>query len=180
MNYEVGLISIFMEKPTTSHLILATIFFSLIRSVKGTCSLGMLFARNQKTHEYELFGYFDLDWSKDKSDRKSIVAYVFIYGNETISWCSNKEDVVVLYSCEVEYIASSLASCQVQWLSMLMQEMNLNKDVSNKSSINLTKRPIAHGRIKDREIRFHFLRDQANKEKLDLQHCMTTFNFQTC
>lgn len=48
--------------------------------------------------------------SRDKSDRKNIVVYVFIYGNETMSWCSNKEYVIALYSCEVEYIASSVVA----------------------------------------------------------------------
>ncbi|KEH36984.1 hypothetical protein MTR_2g026680 [Medicago truncatula] len=47
---------------------------------------------------------------RDKSDRKNIVVYVFIYGNETMSWCSNKKCVIALYSCEVEYIASSVVA----------------------------------------------------------------------
>jgi hypothetical protein len=43
--------------------------------------------------------------------------------------------------------------------------------VDNKSAINLAKNPIAHGRSKHIETRFHFLRDQVSKDKLKLEFC---------
>jgi hypothetical protein len=33
-----------------------------------------------------------------------------------------------LSSCEAKCIAASMAACQAQWLSMLMQELGLRKD----------------------------------------------------
>jgi hypothetical protein len=101
---------------------------------------------------------------------------VFIYGDAPITWCSKKEAVMALSSCEVEYIAASMVVCQAQWLSlsMLMQELSLKEDekirllMDNKSAIDLAKHLIAHGRSKHIETRFHFLRHQVNKEKLEL------------
>ena len=43
--------------------------------------------------------------------------------------------------------------------------------IDNMSSINYTKHPIANGRSKHIETRFHFLIDQVNKERLELVYC---------
>jgi hypothetical protein len=45
--------------------------------------------------------------------------------------------------------------------------------VDNKSAINLAKNPIAHGRSKHIETKFHFLRDQVSKGRIKLVYCKT-------
>jgi len=37
----------------------------------------------------------------------------------------------------------------------------------------LAKHPVAHGRSKHIETKFHFLRDQVNNGKLEVKHCKT-------
>ena len=176
ITYGVGLISRFMEKPMTSHLVAAK---RILRYVKGTEGLGILYRTGIDTPDAELYGYSDSDWSGDVNDRKSTAAYVFMYGNAPFSWCSKKQAVVALSSCEAEYIAASMAACQAQWLCMLMQELGLKSDdkvrimLDSKSAIDLAKHPVAHGRSKHIETRYHFLRDQVNNDKLELLHCKT-------
>lgn len=86
---------------------------------------------------------------------------------------------MALSSYEAEYIAASLGACQALWLESLIDEMKLQNPkpmkllIDNKSTINLAKHPVAHGRSKHIETRFHFLRDQVNKGKLELEHCST-------
>ena len=43
--------------------------------------------------------------------------------------------------------------------------------IDNKSSINLTKNPVLHGRSKHIEARFHFLRKKVNRGELEVRHC---------
>jgi len=45
--------------------------------------------------------------------------------------------------------------------------------VDSKSAIDLAKHLVAHGRSKHIETHFHFLRDQVNKGKLEVEHCKT-------
>ncbi|MCI59517.1 copia protein, partial [Trifolium medium] len=45
--------------------------------------------------------------------------------------------------------------------------------VDNLSAINLAKNPIAHGRRKHIEMRFHYLIEQVNNGTLKLEHCRT-------
>ena len=40
--------------------------------------------------------------------------------------------------------------------------------IDNVSAIRLAKNPVSHGRSKHIEVRFHFLREQVNKGKLEL------------
>jgi len=139
----------------------------MLRYVKGTSSYGIQYFKNQSD---ELIGYSDSDWSGDKDDRKNTAAYVLMFGNTTFSLSSKKESVVALSSCEAEYIAASMTACQAQWISMLLMELQLVKDekmeliINSKSAIDLGKHPVAHGRSKHIETKFHFLRDQVKME----------------
>jgi hypothetical protein len=45
--------------------------------------------------------------------------------------------------------------------------------IDNISAINLAKNPVAHGKSKHIEMRFHYLREQVNNGKLRLEHCRT-------
>ena len=100
-------------------------------------------------------------------------------GNAAFSWSSKKDSVVALSSCEVEYIAASMTTCQAQWINMLLMKLQLVKDektelrIDSKSAIDLAKYPVAHGRSKHIETKFHFLRDQVNNGKLEIKHCKT-------
>ncbi|PNX75186.1 copia protein [Trifolium pratense] len=42
--------------------------------------------------------------------------------------------------------------------------------VDNISAINLARNHVSHGRSKHIEARFHFIRDQVNKRKIELSH----------
>ncbi|GAU30142.1 hypothetical protein TSUD_360350 [Trifolium subterraneum] len=111
--------------------------------------------------------------------RRSTSGYVFKFQNAPVSWCSKKQSVIALSSCETEYVADSLAACQANWLQSLLSEMKITDNITvllkndNKSAINLAKNPVSHGKSKHIETMFHFLRDQVNKGKLSLEYCST-------
>lgn len=174
--YPTGLVSRFMIKPLKPHLIAAK---RVLRYIKGTLNYGILFPTAENNSEIELVGYSDSDWCGDKADRRSTSGYVFKCQGAPISWSSKKQTVVALSRCEVECVASSSAACQVNWLESLLVEMMIEVKrpirllIDNKSAINLAKNPIAHGKNKHIETRFHYLRDQVNKNKLIVEHCPT-------
>ena len=45
--------------------------------------------------------------------------------------------------------------------------------VDNKLEINLENQPVCHNQSKHIERRYHFLRDQVNKGKVEIKHCKT-------
>ncbi|KAK2403542.1 putative mitochondrial protein [Trifolium repens] len=174
ISYAVGYISRFMSKPLKSHFLAAK---RILRYINGTVHYGVLFPYSSNRETLELVGFSDADWCGDKIERKSTSGYLFKFQGAPVSWCSKKQSVIALSSCEAEYVAGSLASCQANWLQSLLSEMSIIEDITvvlnldNKSAINLAKNPISHGKSKHIETRFDFLRDQVSKGKLKLEFC---------
>ncbi|XP_047174799.1 uncharacterized mitochondrial protein AtMg00810-like [Vigna umbellata] len=174
ISYSVGLVSRYMQNPRISHLMAIK---RILRYLKGTHNFGILLPGGESEGEVRINAYSDSDWCGDKSDRKSTAGYVFFLNGAPISWSSIKEPVVALSSCETEYIAACEATCQAAWLSSLMSELKIEVEgkvrllVDNKSAIELTKHPASHGRRKHIETRFHYIREQVSKGKLEVVYC---------
>jgi hypothetical protein len=47
----------------------------------------------------------------DVDDRKSTTGVLFFLAQNPITWQSQKQKVVVLSSCEAEYVAATTAAC---------------------------------------------------------------------
>lgn len=77
-----------------------------------------------------------------------------------------------LSSCEANYIVALLFVFQAVWLMNLLKELcsedgeTVTLMVDNTSTINLVKNPIAHGRSKHVEMRFHHLREIVSEGRL--------------
>jgi len=86
---------------------------------------------------------------------------------------------VALSSCEAEYIVACYAACQALWLDSLLEELKIEIQrlvelyLDNKSTISLAMNPVAHGRSKHIETRFHFLHEKVSKKQLDLKYYST-------
>ncbi|XP_047166750.1 secreted RxLR effector protein 161-like [Vigna umbellata] len=174
LSYSVEVISRYMECPRVSHL---NAVKRILRYLKGTYSYGILLRRGEAGEEVQITSYSDADWCGDKTDKRSTAGYIFFMGGSPISWCSRKEPVVALSSCEAEYIAACEATCQATWLGFLLEGMKVKMSermrllVDNKSAIDLTKHPTSHGRSKHIETRFHYIREQVSNGSLKVVHC---------
>ena len=173
--YSVGMVSRFMSKPKWSHYQAAV---RILRYIKGTLKYGVLFPSGRKD-ESELLSYSDSDWCGDRVDRRSTSGYLFKFLGGPISWCSKKQPVVALSTCEAEYIAGAVTACQAVWILNLLQDLKIkvNKPlklmIDNKSAINLARNPVLHGRSKHIETKYHFLRHQVQRGVLEVVHCST-------
>jgi hypothetical protein len=174
--FAVGLISRFMEDPRQSHMKAA---IRVLKYVAGTQDFGIFFPKTAKDAKLEIVCYSDADWCGDKMDRRSTTGYFFKFLKAPVAWCSKKQPVVALSSCEAEYIAGAYAACQAVWIDSVLRELQLDVkkpitlQIDNQSAINLAKNPVLHGRSKHIEARFHFLREQVNKKLIEVVHCAT-------
>lgn len=103
-----------------------------------------------KKDELRLVSYADSDFDGDQVKRKSTSGNIFFLYKAPISWCSKKQFVIALSSCEVEYIAGCYAMCQGVWLSEVLKELQVFRGSSvelrmdNTSAINLARNPMSH------------------------------------
>jgi len=93
-----------------------------------------------------------------------------------VSWKSTKEPIVALSSCEAE-IYSSITSCVPGCLTQNDVEGVKDRTCSatkascgQQCAIDLAKHPTSHGRRKHNETKFHFLHEQVNNEKFDVEY----------
>ncbi|XP_050900603.1 secreted RxLR effector protein 161-like [Lathyrus oleraceus] len=155
-----------MSEPMVSHMKAAR---RILRYLKGSINYGILFRRDSGSKKYMVTCYSDADWCGDKKDRRGTTGYFFQVFGTPISWLSRKQHVMTLPSCEDEYIAGSYAAFQAIWIRYVLEEIEVKVkkppvlQIDSKSTINLPKNPVLHGRNKLIEARFHFLREKVNR-----------------
>jgi hypothetical protein len=67
-----------------------------------------------------LIGFGDNGLAGDIDDRKSTSCVAFFLGDNIVSWSSQKQKIVVISSCEAEYVAVASEACQGVWLNHLL------------------------------------------------------------
>jgi hypothetical protein len=135
----VGMVSRYMEAPTTEHM---SAFKHLLRYIAGTIDYGCI--------------YTTAPQGASLKDRKSTTDTLFFYGNFSCCLAAPEIKGVSLWS---EYIA---AACQGVWLGHLPLITELCVD--NMSAIQLCKNPVFHDRSKQIEGRYHFIREFIEDE----------------
>nr|GEZ20195.1 uncharacterized mitochondrial protein AtMg00810-like [Tanacetum cinerariifolium] len=170
LTYLVGVISRYMQSPRESH---ARAIKQIMRYVKGTTSFGIKYNRS---NDIKLVGYSDSSHNVDIHDGRGTNGHVFYLGASPITWCSQKQTIVALSSCEAEFMAATTATCQAIWLRELLAEMTrLERQkviirVDNKSAIALSKNPIFHGKSKHIHTRYHFICECVENEQVIVEH----------
>ena len=170
LSFSVGVLSRYMQEPKESH---AAALKQIIRYLRGTCTLGLRFRRGEGV---KLEGFSDSSHNVDIDDGKSTTGHVFYLGSSPVTWCSTKQEIVALSSCEAEFMAATEAAKQAVWLEELLSEV-MNEAcvrvvirVDNKSAIQLARNHVFHGRSKHIHRRFHFIRECVENEQVEVEH----------
>ncbi|XP_017441208.1 secreted RxLR effector protein 161-like [Vigna angularis] len=122
ISFGVRLVSRFMHDPRQSHPAAAK---HILCYLKGTTNYDLLFPKKFDSMSGVLEAWCDSDWSGDQVDRKSTYGYLFKCMGASISWCSKKQNVVALSSCEAEYISFAETVCQCAWLEAILRELKI-------------------------------------------------------
>lgn len=151
--FAVGVVSCFMEAPTSTHLKVAK---RILRYLKGTIDLGLFYS---SSNDFNLVGYCNSDYAGDVDDGKSTSGFVFFLGDCVISWSTKKQSIVTLSTCEAEYVAATSCTCHAIWLC-----------VDNKSVQALAKNPVNHDRSKHIDTTYYFIRECIAKKEIELKY----------
>ena len=126
-----------------------------------------------------MIAYTDSDYVGDLNDRKSTSGYIFLLGSGAVSWLSKKQPIITLSTTKAEFVAAAGCASQVVWMRRVLNQLGHVQKKStlvmcnNSSTIKLSKNPVMHGRSKHIDVRFHFFRELANDETIELMHCGT-------
>ena len=135
----------FMKTPTMTHF---KVLNRIIWYIKDPIDFGLFYGYYNR---FDLVGYNDSDWARDMDDRKSTTNFVFCMGDTTFTWSSKqkkKQSIIILSTCEDEYVAITWCVCHSIWLRRLLKELWMPQEkptkiyMDNSSAIALVKNPV--------------------------------------
>nr|GEV26299.1 retrovirus-related Pol polyprotein from transposon TNT 1-94 [Tanacetum cinerariifolium] len=101
-------------------------------------------------------------------------------GDKLVSWSSKKQKSTAISTTEVKYIAMSGCCAQILWMRSQLTDygFDFNKIplyCDNRSAIALCCNNVQHCRSKHIDIRHHFIREQVEKDVVELYFVMTDY-----
>ena len=107
--FAVGILLQFIQNPGPAHWDGIKRIISYLATTKN---LWLTFGGGK---HMQLQGYCNAEWAS-LPHRHSISGFLFHYGQGAISWSSRKQNIIVLSSTEVEYVAEMHAEKEALWL----------------------------------------------------------------
>ena len=151
----------------------------VLRYLKRSVNLTLTFTRTN--YKSILVGYVDSDWGGgEDGDRRSTTGFLFkLFDTCTICWNTRRQTSVAASSTEAEYMALFEAVREALWLKALASSIKIEildpiiiyED--NNGCISIANNPTSHKRSKHIDIKYHFSREQVEKNVIRLEHLPT-------
>ncbi|CAK9819179.1 Copia protein [Anthophora quadrimaculata] len=151
----------------------------VLRYLKGSSKIKLSYVSGN--YNDIISGYVDSDWGgHDENDRRSTTGYLFqLFERCTICWSTKRQASVAASSTEAEYMALFEAVREALWLKSLASSINL--DISkpiiiyedNNGCISIANNPSNHKKSKHIDIKYHFSREQIEKNVIKLKYVST-------
>ena len=125
-------------------------------------------------------GYSDM-WA-GQTDCHLISGYAFFLGNGAMPWSSKKQHIIASSSTESKYISQTHAAKEAIWLKNFLDEVNVVQGSTikihcdNQGAIALAKDNKYHSCTKHIDLRFHFVREAVEEEKIVIGYIPTEDN----
>lgn len=156
-----------MERPTTLHLGAAK---KIMRYIKCTIQYGLTYSSNSRNNF--ITGFLDSYMGGSIDGRKSTGGMAYYRNESLISWVLQNQRCVALSSCEAEFMGAIAAACQGIWLRNILNQITagnispITLYIDNKSTIDLAKNLVVHGRSKHIDFRYHFIRECVERGEI--------------
>eukprot|EP00975_Prorocentrum_lima_P019425 4089964-Prorocentrum_lima.AAC.1 len=157
-----------MQAPTEGDLELAK---RVVRYLVHTKDLGLRYGG-----QGGLEGWTDADWGNCPETRRSVSGNVVMFRGAAVEWCSRKQHVTALSSCEAEYIAASSVTQLVLPLRHMLGELGHPVQgptpvfCDNTGAVALARDPVHPKRTKHIDVRFHFIREKVEGGLIAMKH----------
>lgn len=179
--YSVGKLAQFNSTPGVIHWKAVK---HLFRYLKGTLDLRLTYRADDSPTSLTnttFTTYSDADYAGCLDTRRSTSGYALKMGTGAVSWQSKKQTIVALSSTEAEYVAASIAGQEIVWMRQLLQELHYKLDeasplvmhMDNQSAIAVVNNPDHHGRMKQVDVRHHWIRQFVRRKQLKIYYVPT-------
>ena len=104
-------------------------------------------------------------------------------GGGPISWKSQKQQSVMLFTAEAEFVGESHCGTMIEWLRGLLQELQIEGTIpdgptpiyaDNQAAIGMAERLKFSKKTKHIAIRYHYIRELVDKDIIRIEYIPTT------
>ena len=162
-------VSRYCQNPGPAHWKAAKRILAYLR---GTIHYGLCFSASDSVNV--LIGYTDSNFAGCPDTRRSTTGTLYLLNEGPISWKSRLQKPVAQSTAEAEYYAAGNASCDNVWLREIVHQLGCSQPgptplhCDNHSAIRMVYNPEFHDRTKHIEIKYHFIRGQAQAKNLEM------------
>jgi len=176
--FAVSQLARFMTKPKQHHWTAAV---HVLRYLKGTINLGIVFDGKTQQKANTIYGFADSDWAGEKDGAKSTSGYVFMLNGGAVSWASKKQTVTAQSTTEAELISASAAAQEAVHLRQLLTELSIQQPPTaifedNNGCIKVANNPITSPRTKHIQVKFFYVRERVLRREVELVGIDTSLN----
>lgn len=138
----IGIMARFQVDPKESHYAVVKRIFKYL---KGTPDFGLCY---DKSSDFTLCAYTDVDWASGIDDIKSTSGGAFFLGGRLVSWLSKKQNCISQSTLEVEYVAAANNCNQIMWMKQMLKDFRIEFSepivihCDNTSIVNMSKNPV--------------------------------------
>nr|GEX04656.1 copia protein [Tanacetum cinerariifolium] len=137
--------------------------------VHATCDFG-----------FKLTGFSYADYTGCKDTFKSTSGGAQFLSEKLASWSSKKQDCTSLSTAKLEYVSLFACCAQVLWMRTQLTDYGyyFNKIpiyCDSKSTITISCNPVQHSRMKHIAVRYHFIKEHAEKGTIELYFVKTDY-----
>ena len=118
--YAVGLCARFMSNPGPTHMAAAK---QILKYLKGTKTQGLTYRRQQGKLTNTMVAYADSDHAACRETKRSVTGYVVLLNGAAVAWQSKRQLVTALSTAEAEYMAASIAACEITYLRRVLEDL---------------------------------------------------------
>ncbi|GKD89388.1 ribonuclease H-like domain-containing protein [Tanacetum coccineum] len=164
--------------------VLASLIFvalkRILRYVRGTLDYGLQLYASPTTH---LTAYSDADWASCPTTRRSTSAYCVFFGNNLLSWSSERQHTISRSIAEAEYHGVANAVAKTTWLQNLLLELHTPLQSAtliycdNVSAVYMSSNPVQHQCTKHIGIGIHFVRDKVATGHVRVLHVPSRYQY---
>ncbi|SOV03491.1 uncharacterized protein UDID_18685 [Ustilago sp. UG-2017a] len=173
----VGVLAHYMTQLSREHYIAAQ---KVLQYLDYTQDTHLQYGSN-KQQDF-LMAHSDANWASDATAQRksSSGSAVFVCGN-LVAWKSALQRCIALSAVEAEFVAATEAAWEVLFFEHLFKAIGIDVGIptifsDNTGTIQVSKDPAQHWKLKHIDTKYHFIRDNMQDGKVRIKYINTTDN----
>ncbi|SPC63718.1 related to retrotransposon protein [Ustilago sp. UG-2017b] len=175
----VGVLAHYMTQPPREHYNAAQ---KVLQYLNHTQDIHLQYGSN-KQQDF-LTAHSDANWASDTTAQRksSSGSAVFVCGN-LVAWKSALQRHTTLSAVEAEFVAATEAAQEVLFFEHLFRAIGIDVGIptifsDNTGTIQVSKDPAQHWKLKHIDTKYHFIRDNVQDRKVKIKYINTADNLE--